>query len=335
MRYEHPRGRTMIQNKEKTVDLKMMNQTWDSDLMVMLKEAKMGDRATIDAFAKQYHPFAVHNEDYSYLLVFREFKVQLFKDERRVLNARPEDEHVQKGITIVRVFEDGGGSQRNIYLPNNKVYQGISITKEEVTIITAQQDYVTNITEMGRKLPYYGQFTQEDIAKGFESLTNEIYVTKQPKKPIIKHKTIVVDTLGDLTYDEKMEWYEGLFQDDISQKNIKLYIYHTTPKKLEKLLNFAQVQMRQHVYRAMLLAMEEEMITLKNEVWLGEDEETKEEEPLVSTEEFRRRISVDAITFYDDGSCEIYCNDDDLFFGHTIQISVDKKGRYESVALAG
>ena len=322
-----------MQNKEKTVDLTRMNETWDSDLMDMLKEAKMGNTAIVDDFVAQYHPFAVHNEDYTYLLVLREFK--LSKDERRVFNARPEDEHIQKGITITRAFEDGGGSQRNVYLPNDKVYQGILITQEEVTIITEQQDYVTNITEMGRKLPYYGQFTQEDIAKGFESLTNEIYVLKQPKKPTIKHKTIVVDGLGELKYDEKMEWYEGLFRDDITQKDIKLYLYHTTPKKLEKLLNFAQVQMRQYVYRAMLLAMEEEMITLKNEVWLGEDEETGEEEPLVSTEEFRRRISVDAITFYDDGSCEIYCNDDDLFFGHTIQISVDKKGRYESVALAG
>ena len=325
-----------MQNKEKTtVDLTRMNETWDSDLMDMLKEAKMGNTAIVDDFVAQYHPFAVHNEDYTYLLVLREFKVQLFKDERRVLNARPEDEHIQKGITITRAFEDGGGSRRNIYLPNDKVYQGILITQEEVTIITQQQSYLTNITEMGRKLPYYGQFTQEDIAKGFESLTNEIYVLKQPKKPTIKHKAIVVDGLGELKYDEKMEWYEGLFRDDITQKDIKLYLYHTTPKKLEKLLNFAQAQMCQHVYRAMLLAMEEEMITLKNEVWLGEDEETKEEEPLVSTEEFRRRISVDAITFYDDGSCEIYCNDDDLFFGHTIQISVDKKGRYESVALAG
>lgn len=54
----------------------------------------------------------------------------------------------------------------------------------------------------------------------------------------------------------------------------------------------------------------------------------------MSTEEFRRRISVDAITFYDDGSCEIYCNDDDLFWTYDSN-RVDKKGRYESVALAG
>lgn len=61
-----------MQNKEKTtVDLTRMNETWDSDLMDMLKEAKMGNTAIVDDFVAQYHPFAVHNEDYTYLLVLR------------------------------------------------------------------------------------------------------------------------------------------------------------------------------------------------------------------------------------------------------------------------
>ena len=60
--------------------------------------------------------------------------------------------------------------------------------------------------------------------------------------------------------------------------------------------------------------MEPEMLELKNEVWIGEDEETGEEEAPVTPEAFRQRVSVSTIIFYDDFSTVIYCDDDDLFF---------------------
>ena len=37
--------------------------------------------------------------------------------------------------------------------------------------------------------------------------------------------------------------------------------------------------------------MESKMINLKNDAWLGEDEETGEDEPAMTIENFRKRIS--------------------------------------------
>ncbi len=317
------------------MNLEKMNTSWDVDLMDMLTEAKAGNRAILDDFLTRYQPLVACNEDYSCLLVLRGFKVQIFQDERRVLNAKPENEQLQKGITITQSFNDGSSRQMNVYLPNEKEYTALHINKEEVIIVTSTLSYTTNITELQRKLHFFGKFTLDDISQGFQHLCNEIYLEKPPKKPIVKNKTVVFDVLGKLQYNEEYEWYEGSFYDALSTKNINLVILHTTPKKLEKLFTYAQEKIHQRFYTPMLLAMEKEMIELKNDLWLGEDEETGEEEPPITIEEFRQRISIEGITFYEDGSCDIYCNDDDLFFGHTIQISVNKHGVYKSANLAG
>ena len=79
----------------------------------------------------------------------------------------------------------------------------------------------------------------------------------------------------------------------------------------------------------MLLAMENEMIALKNDLWLGE------EELPITVEDFRKRISIDSIIFYEDCSSAIYCNDDDIFWGHAIEIDIAKNGKYESATLSG
>jgi hypothetical protein len=77
------------------------------------------------------------------------------------------------------------------------------------------------------------------------------------------------------------------------------------------------------------MEMETEMIKLKNEVWL------EEEELPITSESFRNRVKITTIRFYDDLSSEIYCDDGDIFWGHTIVINIDKKGNYKQVNLAG
>lgn len=300
--------------------------------MDLLKNARLGDKNELNSFLKTYAPLAVANEDCSVLLLYRHFKVQYWNDERRVLNCHPEDEHFQCGITIVTSSEDGG-SQSNVYLPNNLHYQELKIQDKEIEIITDEKSVMTNVTELFRKLDFWGKFTEQDIEIGFNKLCNEQYEEKKHIKPVVKNKILQLSTIDTLTYNEEYEWYEGNFTDN--QRLIEITVHHTTPKKLEKLLQFIDEQMQSKFYEKMLLEMEAEMIELKNDVWIGEDEETGEEEPPMTIENFRKRISISSIVFYDDCSASIYCNDDDIFWGHSIDISVDKNGKYKDVNLAG
>ncbi|MGI9652092.1 DUF2262 domain-containing protein [Chryseobacterium sp. RLHN22] len=120
-------------------------------------------------------------------------------------------------------------------------------------------------------------------------------------------------SLGKLIYSDKLEWYEGKFK--VENKVIEVIVYNAEPNELEKLISFVDKQINAKFYEEMLPKMESKMINLKNDVWLGEDKETGEDEPTITIENFRKRISISSIVFYDDCSSSIYCNDDDIFFG--------------------
>jgi hypothetical protein len=57
-----------------------------------------------------------------------------------------------------------------------------------------------------------------------------------------------------------------------------------------------------------------ELLDLKNDNWLDEDEEE------VTAEKFIRTMQLESITVYPDGSFEFWHNDGDLFLGHSIHI---------------
>jgi hypothetical protein len=297
-----------------------------------LKQARLGNPTELHEFLKKHSPFTVTNEDYTTLLVLRHFKVQFWQEERRVLNGKPEDENFQWGITITKSSENGG-TQSNVYIPNNRKYTGLKILNNEVEILTENKNIKSNVTELFRKLKFWGKFTEQDIEIAFNSLCNEQYEEKKHTKPVVKNKILQLSTVDSLTYNEEYEWYEGNYND--AESEISIIVHHTTPKKLQKLLLFVDKQIQFKFYEKMLKEMEAEMIELKNDVWIGEDEDTGEEEPPISVEEFRNRISVNSIIFYSDCSSVIYCNDDGIFFGHAIQIEIDKNVKYIGVNLAG
>ncbi|SHG44110.1 DUF2262 domain-containing protein [Pedobacter caeni] len=304
---------------------------WEfDDLMSVLQEARLGNPKRLNILLKA-NPLAVVSEDYSLLLLMRHFQVQYWNEERRVLNARPEDKFTQWGITIIS-SEESGGSQMNAYVPNNLTYTGLELRGKEVSIFTETETILTNVIELRRKMHFYGAFKEADLEETFKALNNEQYPTKTVSKPKAKDKTIENEVLGTLIYNEETGQYESEYagEDGSFQVGIAL----TTPKKLEQLISFAAQQIREKTYKEMLLSMEAEMIELKNDVWIGEDENGQEEAP-ISVEEFRKRISISSIDFYEDGSASIYCKDDDVFFGHTIIVDVDEKGKYDSVTLAG
>jgi hypothetical protein len=58
-----------------------------------------------------------------------------------------------------------------------------------------------------------------------------------------------------------------------------------------------------------------ELLPLKNENWLDEGEAE------VTREQFEKRMSLESVSVYPDGSFEFDHNDGDLFWGHSIQVS--------------
>ena len=68
--------------------------------------------------------------------------------------------------------------------------------------------------------------------------------------------------------------------------------------------------------------------------WLeSDDSEDKPSE--ITEEEFAKRIKIDAITIYQNGDFEVFCCDDDMFWGHCIDIMANISGEIESADIAG
>lgn len=71
-----------------------------------------------------------------------------------------------------------------------------------------------------------------------------------------------------------------------------------------------------------------ELLELHNDTWSEEDEET-------TAEEFVERMTLTSVSVYSDGSAELYYADGDLFWGHTILISVNEDRTFEDASIAG
>ncbi|MCO5948793.1 MULTISPECIES: DUF2262 domain-containing protein [Mucilaginibacter] len=71
------------------------------------------------------------------------------------------------------------------------------------------------------------------------------------------------------------------------------------------------------------------LIKLKNESWLDEDQ------PLVSEDVFINTIELDGVLVFSDGSFEVYFDDNDLFWGHTIKVDIDQSFEIEGANLWG
>ena len=72
-----------------------------------------------------------------------------------------------------------------------------------------------------------------------------------------------------------------------------------------------------------------ELIELKNETWLEEDEEP------INESKFVGMIKFSDVTAFADGNFEIYFDDSDIFWGHLIRVDVDEDFKFNSADIAG
>ncbi|MCK6207676.1 DUF2262 domain-containing protein [Bacillus infantis] len=71
----------------------------------------------------------------------------------------------------------------------------------------------------------------------------------------------------------------------------------------------------------------EELLNLHNDTW--------NEGKIISTSEFISRIQLEGILFFCEGNAELYYNDGDLFWGHTIAANISEEGQFESAHIYG
>ncbi len=133
----------------------------------------------------------------------------------------------------------------------------------------------------------------------------------QLQKPIVLHDA----TLGRLEYDRSHGSYEGradwcgqIVEVSLSCANPE---FSTAVLEAATQLFFDQAEWHRRVQEYAV----ERLLPLKNDSWLGENDEE------LSADEFVSRMSLKAISLDETGDITFWHDDGELFWGHAIQIS--------------
>ncbi|MBI3853442.1 MAG: DUF2262 domain-containing protein [Verrucomicrobia bacterium] len=123
------------------------------------------------------------------------------------------------------------------------------------------------------------------------------------------------ERFGVFTLDRRVNWYEA--EISWASKNIRLSLSTDESKEIKQSLALAQAlwnSQRDWSERIAEYAVTK-LLDLKNDTWLGEDEEE------LSREQFKSKMSLNSITVNPNGSFEFWYDDGDLFWGHSIRVS--------------
>ena len=144
----------------------------------------------------------------------------------------------------------------------------------------------------------------------------------------------IENELGSFVIDREFSWFEGI----VNWNGVEVNAYLETDeedgdtakqamKVLKKVLdNIVENDTKYREFAA------QELTELANE-WMDASDEIDAEE--ITKEIFMKRMEMSEITVSSDGSLSLFFNDDDIFWGHAIEIEVKPNGEIISANIAG
>jgi hypothetical protein len=141
--------------------------------------------------------------------------------------------------------------------------------------------------------------------------------------------TTEIEFFGTLTFDRRVGWWET--EQSWADTPVRLSIEADEDGDVASVAKTAEALWRdQSEWDDRLRGKAvEELLALKNENWLGDDEAE------VSPDEFKRRMKLEAVTVAPDGETEFWFEDGGLFLGHSIQVSANLADGPRDADIAG
>ena len=142
------------------------------------------------------------------------------------------------------------------------------------------------------------------------------------------------EVLGKLTLNRELDWLEGEIPWGDGRMSLSLEIDTDDTETWDKARAFARKLATDaaHWDSELRHFAAKELTELAND-WQSSDEEN-ENAPELTEEDFMRRIQPESLVLSWDGNLVAYYDDDDLFFGHVIEISgIESEGlKYANIA---
>ncbi len=140
--------------------------------------------------------------------------------------------------------------------------------------------------------------------------------------------TLTDAVLGELTYNEHLAWYQG----QVTRAPLGSFTVALSTESAAEVATMLRdagqwvrdivaIDRRARAYAAGAL------LDLYNDEW--------REEAVLSPADFSQRLTLESVTFYPDGSVEVFYDDGDLFWGHVVIVSAERGPRFTGADIAG
>lgn len=162
-----------------------------------------------------------------------------------------------------------------------------------------------------------------EVLKPSESCPELEAVLEEYKKPV----AIEDKVLGTLTLNRESDMFETNFSWNGAEIPLMLEVNPESKSSWSRARAAAKklIAEQEAWDKAMREFAAKELTELAND-WLADDDENEDAEP-ITEESFAQRITISELTITSGGSFTAYYNDDDMFWGHVVEVSGSlKKG---------
>ena len=194
--------------------------------------------------------------------------------------------------------------------------------KEQICRIKVRKlldEYVPNHTTPEK----FNCWAVTEVLKPSESCPELEAVLEEYKKPVVIEDKV----LGTLTLNREFDMFETDFSWNGAEIHLMLEVNPESKSSWSRARTAAKrlIAEQEAWDKAMREFAAKELTELAND-WLADDDENEDAEP-ITEEIFAKRITLSELTITSNGSFTAYYNDDDMFWGHVIEVSGSlKKG---------
>ena len=165
----------------------------------------------------------------------------------------------------------------------------------------------------------WSNFTMEELSSAFrQAPTVVLDEIKKENTP----NTVTIKNFGKFIYNKKLNAYK-LFKEEI-----EYYFSADNKEELKKVKNiFSNIELTKFIGKAKEYTVNK-LLELKNDLWLEEDEKK------VTKKDFKDRMKFTSLYVFSE-SANFYLDDGDLFWGHTIEVTINQNLEFSAANIVG
>ena len=165
----------------------------------------------------------------------------------------------------------------------------------------------------------WSNFTMEELSTAFRqapvTILDEIKKENMPK-------TVTIKNFGKFIYEKKTNAYK------LVKEEIEYYFSVENKEELKKVKNiFSNIELTHFIEKAKDYTAHK-LLKLKNDLWLEEDEKE------VTKKDFKDRMKFTSLYVFSE-SANFYFDDGDLFWGHTIEVTINQNLEFSAANIVG